>query len=148
MKQISQRGLELIKEYEGFSASIYLCPAGKKTIGYGHVLLENDDFNELTFLTKEQAEKLLLQDVGVLYTNINKLIGCDLNQNQSDAILSFVYNVGIYAFEKSTLLRLINNGYVEAAAGQLTRWVYANGLKLPGLVSRRAREAALFSTKI
>lgn len=140
---ISPRGLALIREFEGFSAEPYLCSGGKMTIGYGHVLTA-DESAMLEKITKEHAEALLIQDVAIAEHAVRRLVKTTLAQNQFDALVSFVYNVGAGAFEKSTLLRLVNARDFNAAANQLTRWVYASGKKLNGLMRRRMAEKAMF----
>jgi lysozyme len=142
MRNVSEQGLALIRQFEGFSAKPYLCPAGKPTIGYGH-LIKNGDFPGE--ISKIEAEKLLKQDVMVAESAIFQLVKVELTQNQLDALVSFIYNIGTKAFEKSTLLRKINEKKPEEAAGQFSRWVYGNGRKLPGLIARRAAESKLFS---
>lgn len=148
MYRISQRGLDLIKKYEGFSSTPYYCPAGKKTIGYGHVIKEGEKSLCKVELDQEQAEMLLLQDVAIILNRINVLNIFGLNQNQVDALASFIYNIGLYAFEKSTLFKLLQSDDLSGCGKQFQRWTYANGRKLPGLEARRVSEAALFNEKI
>ena len=141
--RISEQGIALIKESEGFSATCYRCPAGKWTIGYGHVVRPDDAIKNK--LSAAQAEILLQQDVAETEQAVNRLVTIELNQNQFDALVVFAYNIGIGAFGHSTLLRLLNNGNMTAVSGEFLRWVYAGGKKLDGLVRRRQAEAALFS---
>ena len=138
--QTSEQGIALIKQCEGFSAKPYLCPAGKNTIGYGHVIRPGEYFN---IISEPDAEKLLMNDVKEPEQAINRLVTAEINQNQFDALVSFIYNVGAAAFENSTMLRLINAENPIASA-QFDRWVYANGMPLNGLIARRAAEKALF----
>lgn len=137
----SEQGLALIRKYEGFSSTPYRCPAGKLTIGYGHVILAGENFQPLS---EAKAEELLARDVASTEQAVSRLAAVPLRQNQFDALVSFAYNVGTEAFEKSTLLRYLNAGN-PAAADEFNRWVYAKGQKLPGLVARRAAETGLFS---
>lgn len=141
--QTSPSGLALIKRFEGFSALPYRCPAGKMTIGYGHVIRPTDVF-EQGCVTEETAETLLKQDIAYVERIITRAVLTPINPNQFDALVSLAYNIGIEAFVNSTLLRLLNEGNPEAAAAQFARWTYAGGRKLDGLVQRRAAEAALF----
>jgi lysozyme len=143
MMRVSLAGLEIIKRFEGFSAEPYYCPGGKLTIGYGHVL-NDEESSTIERITKEHAEALLRQDAKIAEDAINQFSTFNLTQNQFDALVSFVYNVGVYAFEKSTLLRMLNKGEYALAAKQFDRWVYADGKKLGGLVLRRAAERELF----
>ena len=143
--QTSQTGIDLIKKYEGFSARIYLCPAGKPTIGYGHLILAGEKFPPYG-ISESDAENLLKQDVGVAENAINNLVAADISQNQFDALASFTYNLGAKSLEKSTLLRLINENNMQAAANEFPKWVFAGDKKLAGLERRRAAEMELFST--
>ncbi|MDX1974492.1 MAG: lysozyme [Rickettsiales bacterium] len=138
----SVRGLALIKQFEGFSPTAYLCPAGKATIGYGHVIQDGEYFAKP--LSEQEAEKLLAQDISKAERNINRLVTSALNQNQFDALASFIYNVGAKAFEKSTLLKKIQEDEPEAAAQEFSRWVFSQGKSLKGLKNRRDAEQRLF----
>lgn len=142
MRNISQKSLdELIKPFETFSSVPYLCPAKKLTIGWGHRMLSGE---MLKIITKEKGQELLLNDVSVAAQCITKSVFCPLNDNQFDALVSLVFNIGINAFRSSTLLKLLNTENYERAANEFDRWVYADGKILAGLVNRRAREKALF----
>ena len=140
----SEQGLALIRQCEGFSALPYICPAGKETIGYGHCLHFGEKYPP-EGISRNIAENMLIQDVAAAEQAVNTLVTAPLNQNQFDALAAFVYNIGGKAFEKSTLLRILNAGDTERAAGEFNRWVYAGGRKIEGLVRRRALEAALFN---
>lgn len=140
---ISDIGLALLKECEGFSAQAYVCPAGKLTIGYGHVICAGEHFPH-EGISKEAGEILLKKDVTVSEQAVLRLAGEGLLQGQFDALVCLVYNIGTYAFEKSTLLRLLRLGDMEGVVSQFGRWVYAGGYRMPGLVYRRAKERALF----
>ena len=140
--KISNAGLKLIKQYEGFCPTPYFCPAGKLTIGYGHVILSGENFPDE--ITEENAQILLKQDVSTTEYAINSLVIIVLSQNQFDALVSFVYNVGSKAFEKSTLLRFLNENKLELAAKQFSRWIFANGMVQKGLINRRMAEKLMF----
>ena len=142
MEEISERALDLIKGFEGYSSEKYYCPAGKLTIGYGHAIAPQEDFPD--FISQEEAENILKQDVNELLGALRQLLPQPLPAHQRDALLSLAYNIGLYAFEKSTLLRLLRAGDVEGAARQFDRWVYIKGVKSKGLANRRAREKAIF----
>ena len=136
----SRKGIEFIKAHEGLRLDAYLCPAGVPTIGYGHTY--NVKMGDR--ITEEQAEMLLIGDLIVAETEVNRY-GFDLTQNQFDALVSFVYNVGAGNFRSSTLLkRLKDNPNDPDIANQFKRWVYGNGKVLPGLVRRRNEEAKLY----
>lgn len=137
----SPRGLEFIKAEEGCVLHVYQDPAGYSTIGVGH-LLKGEKFGEIT---AEEALQLLAHDMEVAENAINQLVTVPLSQNQFDALASFIFNVGTGAFQKSTLLRLLNQGQYEAVPGQLAQWRKAGGRVLPGLVQRRQREGELWA---
>ena len=137
---ISQKGIDLIKRWEGFRSNAYLCPGNVWTIGYGHT----KNVYQGMCISKEQAEQLLKEDLKHFEASVSQLVTVKLNQAQFDALVSFTFNVGVYAFKKSTLLRLINQENFLEGANQFERWVYANRKKLPGLVKRREEEKKLF----
>lgn len=114
------------------------------TLGWGHTrgVCEGDT------CTVEQAQAWFLEDMAWAQTAVLGAVTVPLNQNQFDALVSFTENEGATAFEESTLLRLLNAGNFSAAAAQFSRWVYQRGQILPGLVTRRNQEAALFNTPI
>jgi lysozyme len=128
---VSARGINLIKRYEGLRLKSYKCPAGYKTIGYGH------QTRTLSRITLEQAEALLADDLEPVEQHINAM-GIELTQNQFDAVCSFAFNVGIYKFSKSTFASTLD-------PEELKKWVYANNRKLPGLIKRRNEEYNLYN---
>jgi lysozyme len=141
----SSRGLDLIKQFEGFEPKAYVCPAGVLTIGYGstgkHVARGQT-------ITRDEATALLAKDVVRFEKAVNKL-GVKLTQNQFDALVAFVYNVGEGNFATSTLARRLKAGDMAGAAAQFAVWNKARvkGVLtvLNGLTRRRAAEAALFA---
>ncbi len=143
----SEKGIAIIKKYEGLRLSAYKCPAGKLTIGYGHT---GNDVKPGMSINKEMAELLLKQDLRLFEKAINDLIKVPLTQNQFDALVSLTYNIGIGNFVSSTLRKLLNENKILEAGEQFMRWTKVRqpgGLKeLPGLVKRRAEEKALFLT--
>lgn len=141
--RISQRGLDLIKEFEGLRLSAYICPAGVPTIGYGTTA----GVKIGQTITKERAEEMLRADVAAFERHVLRLVKVPLTQGQFDALVAFVYNVGAGAFEKSTMLRQLNAGLYADAARQFDRWNKAGGEVLAGLTRRRAAERALFESK-
>ena len=137
---MTQQGLDLIKKYEGLRLEAYKCPAGVWTIGYGHT----KGVVKGTKISKEEAEKLLQQDVSVfelqVINTVGKLAACKI-----DALVSFAYNVGIAAFRNSTLCRKVKASSDDPAIrNEFMKWVYAGSKKLPGLVKRRAEEAEMY----
>lgn len=140
--KISSKGLELIKKYEGFSPKKYLCPAGKPTIGYGHVIQSGETY---TTLTEKEALELLDQDADVAENTVNNLVKVPLNQNQFDALVSLVYNWGSGRFLRSQLLQNINNrNYTGVTLGFL-KINKIKGVISRGLTNRRIAEANLFN---
>ncbi|WP_104097390.1 lysozyme [Stutzerimonas kunmingensis] len=140
---ISQKGLDLIKSFEGLRLSAYKCPADVWTIGYGATA----GVKAGQTITKERAEELLREDVKRFEGYVERLVKVPLTQGQHDALTSFVYNLGAGNLSNSTLLRLLNAGDYAGAAAQFDRWNKAGGKVLAGLVRRRAAERALFESK-
>jgi len=138
----SNSGIELIKRSEGFRPTVYKDIAGLRTIGYGHLMLPTDKMERLT---QEEGIVLLQKDLGNAEGCVNRLVIVEINQNQFDALVSFVFNLGCGAFSKSTLLRKINEGKNVDAAKEFLKWVYAGGKKSAGLLNRRIEESKLFS---
>jgi len=145
-RRINQAGLELVKEREGFFERQYICPAGKTTIGYGHVIQPGERFTEP--ISRQLGEELLRGDLAVAEAAVARLVTAALNENQFSALVSFTFNVGQGNLEESTLRRKLNAGDYAGAAEQFGRWVNANGKPLPGLVTRRRLEAELFERPV
>lgn len=139
--RVSQDGIRFIKQHEGFSATPYSDVAGYSTIGYGHCIKPGEKFERIS---EPQAEALLAEDLAAAEHCILRLVKAALSQNQFDALVSLIFNIGERAFQNSTLLRMINNGDFQGASAQFERWVYAGGKKQPGLISRRKAENILF----
>jgi lysozyme len=141
---LSKKGAEFIASFEGFRADAYWDAYGKVwTIGYGtaHGVKKGDH------VTKSEALGLLQKDAASAVKAINDLVKVPLTQNQLDALVSFVYNLGAGALGESTLLKKLNKRDYKGAASEFPKWVYAGGVQLPGLVRRRKAEAALFLKK-
>ena len=138
---IGKAGLELIKKWEGVKLTAYLpTPNDVWTIGYGHTKTARPGMT----ITLQEAEKLLVQDLSWVEEALAKHVKVPLNQNQYDALSSFVYNLGETNFASSTLLRKLNEGDYTGAADQLPRWNKQKGKVLRGLTNRRLEEKALF----
>lgn len=144
--QLSHNGIDLIKDREGFSKVAYKDTGGVWTIGYGTTKVNGVPVQEGMTCTIEQGCLWLEEDARWAQTAVNKAVKVPLNQNQFDALVSFVYNVGEDAFYKSTLLRKLNSGDYHGAAKEFERWVLDNGKVIPGLVSRRHQEEELFES--
>lgn len=138
--KISNDGLDIIKHFEGLKLESYICPAGKLTIGWGHT---GEEVRANMRITIEEATALLLQDVAVAEKSINSL-NVSLRQCEFDALCSFIFNIGVGAFEKSAMCKFIRAGDIPAAADQFKRWVFSKGKKLAGLEKRRNLEYRLF----
>lgn len=138
--ETSQNGIDLIKRFEGLQTEAYRCPAGILTIGYGHThgVKMGDK------CSPSQAEAWLRQDCLVAEMTIRMHVKKTLNQNQFDALVSFIFNLGAGDFIGSTLLIKLNDGDYAGAASEFGRWVNVCGRKFSGLVKRRAAEKALF----
>lgn len=142
--QLSNAGLDLIKQREGFRSTTYLDAAGQRTIGYGHKLLAGESFPN--GITEAEAERLLAADVTSASRAIEHLVHVPLTQGQFDALVDFCFNLGRGRFAASTLLRELNAGNYEAARHQLLLWVHAAGKVLPALQIRRQSEFDLWGS--
>ena len=140
--KLSDKGLGFIKLKEGFRSKPYREGANEWTIGYGHYIQPGEVY---TSLTREEAHLLMLQDITPMEEAINRLVIVPLTQNQFDALVSFMYNVGISQFKTSTLLKKLNLGDYEGAAQELPRWDKVQGKQNAGLHSRRLAEMHLFT---
>jgi lysozyme len=140
----SPRGIALIESFEDFSATPYLCPAGKLTIGVGHVILKSEPNLRTATLTPLQARVLLRADLGTVEVFLNGALPAGFSQFRFDALVSLVFNIGTGAFDRSTLLKQIKAGDLTAAEAEFTKWVFSNGQRLHGLEIRRTCEAMMF----
>ncbi|MEM8772901.1 MAG: lysozyme [Pseudomonadota bacterium] len=143
----SQRGIDLIRQFEGLELEAYQDIAGIWTIGYGHT---GPDVKPGMRISEREAEALLRRDLKPREDAVDDLTSVNLNQNEFDALVSFVYNVGIGAYRGSTARRRLNRGDRIGAADALTWWNKATvgGVlrEVAGLTRRRAAERALFLT--
>ena len=145
--KVSSKGLELIKEFEGFSSVAYLCSAKKATIGYGNTFWEDGTPVKIgDQISKERAETLLKHVVDNFSVAGEVDIKIEVTQNQFDALVSLAYNIGLGAFKNSTLLRQLNRGNFVGASQEFLRWDKSNGKPLLGLTRRREREKLLFDS--
>lgn len=144
IKKTGQAGKSLIKEFEGFRSTAYVCPAGVVTVGYGTTQVLGKPVQLGTQITTDEAERFLEEDLKKFETAINKNVVVELTQNQFDALVAFVYNVGVGNFIKSTLLKKLNAGKISEAADEFLKWNKANKKVLAGLTRRRTAERELF----
>ena len=136
----SQNGIELIKKFEGCKLSAYRDAVGVPTIGYG----TTQGVTMGMTITKEKAEEFLKRDVKSIESALNKL-GKNFKQNQFDALVSWIYNLGLGSFGKSTMKKkIVENASDIDITDQLIRWVNAGGKPLLGLKKRRVAEANMF----
>ena len=133
-------GVALIQKFEGCELEAYKCPADVWTIGYGHT----KGVVEGMKITKEEAEQMLVAELHEYENYINKYVNVALSQNQFDALVSWVYNLGPANLTASTMLKVLNNGEYEEVPAQMKRWNKAGGKVLDGLVRRREAEALLY----
>lgn len=147
----SEKGLTLIKKYEGFFSKPYLCPANVPTIGYGVIKYPNGKRVTLKDnpITEKQANDYLSELLKKTYeVEVNRLVKKTLTQNQFDALVSFTYNLGGTNLGSSTLLKKINiNPNDPTISAEFLRWNKAGGKVLNGLTRRREEEAKLYNTK-
>ncbi|KVT42143.1 lysozyme [Burkholderia ubonensis] len=136
------QGIELIKHFEGLRLARYLDAVGKPTIGYGHLIRPHERFTRP--LTPAEADALLRQDLRSAELSLRKLLRVPVTQQQFDALMSFVFNLGSGRLRSSTLLRYLNAGAPARAADQFLVWNKAGGRPLAGLTRRRRAERALF----
>jgi len=138
---------ELCRQFEGYRSKPYLCPAGIPTIGYGSTYYADGRKVQLTDtpMSEPEARALLMAELSHTYApGVLRLCpGLATNERRFNAIVDFVYNLGIGRLQTSTLRRKINAGDWESAKEQLMLWTRGGGKVLPGLVKRRTAECAL-----
>tara|TARA_R100000664_G_scaffold22707_2_gene32204 strand:+ start:187 stop:639 length:453 start_codon:yes stop_codon:yes gene_type:complete len=141
--KISEEGISLIKSYEGCELKAYQDSVGVWTIGYGHI----KDVKEGDQINQDEAEHLLKEEMPEYEGYINDMVKVPLQQNQFDALCSWVFNLGPKNLSESTLLRVLNDQKYNEVPEQIKRWNKAGGVILGGLVKRREAEANLFEGK-
>ncbi len=141
----SEAGLKLIKQFEGLRLKAYRCPAGIWTIGYGHTSAAGaPEVRDGMRISREEAETILKRDLGQFENAVSSMVKVPMTENQFDTLVSFAFNCGIAALRRSTLLKRVNAGAIDAIPAELMKWTRAEGKELPGLVRRRRAEAALW----
>lgn len=141
--KIGENGIALLKRHEGLKLQAYKCSAGVLSIGYGHT----KDVTKGLKITAAQAEEFLKQDMTWAEKAVNNE-NLQLNQNQFDALVSFVFNVGATAFKNSTLLKMIKvNPNSANIPSEFAKWKLAGGKIVPGLSARRKLETELYFKK-
>jgi len=164
--KLSPEGAALMHRYEGYRTRPYLCPAHIWTIGYGHVLYQDQiqlpmvrkegytGFIRMNYplrpehnrvWSKEEIERLFAVDVAAFERGVLRLVpGCAGHQGRFDALVSFAYNAGLGNLQRSQIRMKANRDDIEGAADAFMQWTKAGGKELPGLVKRRRDERALF----
>ena len=137
---IGTKGLDLIRFFEGLELNAYQCAAGVWTIGYGHT----KDVQQGMTISEARANEMLAEELNEYESYINGLVTVELNQDQFDAMVSWVYNLGVGNLKASTLLKVLNAGDYDGIPAQMMRWNKAGGKVLEGLTKRRQAEADLF----
>lgn len=142
---IDQRGIDIIKSFEGLYLKRYICPAGVPTIGYGSTHWWDGGPIPLGAVLEDEDEAVRLMSNELLPTeSFIRRIATKGSEAQIAALVSFAYNIGITALKGSTLLRKHNRGDYEGASQEFTKWNKAGGRVLAGLVRRRAAEKELY----
>ena len=138
---LTYKGLEFIKAKEGFRSHPYQDSVGVWTIGYGTTKGIHAGTGAVT---EAQGEALMWGDINSFHNELVNLVKVPLKQNEYDALMSFIYNLGADNLAKSTLLKKLNAGDYEGAANEFPKWVFAGGKVLDGLVTRRTQEQQTF----
>lgn len=143
----SQKCIDLIKKFEGFSAAPYRCSAGIATIGYGSTRYANGQAVALgdPNITEAQAIEIMQAALAQYEAAVTRYVTVHINQNQFDALVDFAYNCGAQNLRTSTLLKKINAGDFKNAQAEFQKWNRGNGRVLAGLTKRREAERVLFN---
>lgn len=143
--QLSREGIELIKTYEGLRLKAYKCPAKVWTIGYGHTSAAGSpEVKPGMTITADEAETMLIRDLKYYETAVRLAVKRVLPPSQFSALVSFCYNVGPGNFNKSSVLKAVNAKRDDLVPSKLALWNKGDDRVLPGLIKRRAAEAALY----
>lgn len=142
---VSNKGVDLICEFEGKRLVAYDDGVGVWTIGFGTIKYPSGNrVKKGDTCTLEQAKEYMRHDLIEFEHAVNSSVKAPLNQNQFDALVSLAYNIGSSAFKSSTLVKKLNAGDYQGAADQFNVWINAGGKRMQGLVNRRDREKLLF----
>lgn len=143
--QTSEKGIALIKQFEGCKLTAYQDSVGVWTIGYGWTQpVDGKPIRAGMTINQETAERLLKTGLVSYESDVSRLVKVGLTQGQFDALVSFTYNLGARSLSTSTLLRKLNAGDYAGAADEFLRWNKAGGKVLNGLTRRREAESDLF----
>ena len=138
---INKKGMDLIKEFEGFRTHAYQDSAGVWTIGYGHT----KGVQPTDIISAAQGDKMLADELSEYENYVKTLVTVPLHQHQFDALVSWTYNLGPTNLKNSGMLKVLNQGRYDLVPNEMRRWNKANGIVLDGLVKRREAEAQLFA---
>jgi lysozyme len=145
--KISAQGYELIQQFEGLRTRSYRDSIGVWTIGYGHTTAAGPpSVTSGMQITEAEAQDILRRDVAMFEKGVARLVTVPLTNDQFSALVSFAYNVGLGNFERSSVLKSANAKDFDSVPRRLSLWTKAGGRILPGLIRRRAAEAALFAS--
>jgi lysozyme len=147
--QTSDRGIRLIKHYEGVRNRPYRCPAGLWTVGVGHLIGDGKSLPELwnRNFTSEEIDGILKRDLRRFELGVHKMLpNMPLRQGEFDALVSFSFNLGLGCFQRSTIRQALLRGDKETAMEALLKYCRAGGKILKGLQLRRQDEKALFES--
>jgi lysozyme len=146
---LTQQGLALIRRFEGFRACAYRDAAGIWTIGFGHTSAAGAPHVRPGMkISRKEGLQILARDVASFALGVERLLDVELRDSQFSALVSFAYNVGLGNFRKSSVLGAVNARDFAAVPRRLSLWVKCRGCVLPGLVNRRAAEAAMFLSEV
>lgn len=146
MRNSSKECLNFIAKHEGFRKNIYMCPGGYETIGYGHLITKQNRDSFLNGVTEKEAIIILEKDIKKAEYDVLKFINVPLSDNQFDALVSFTFNLGGGALQRSGLRRKVNREEHDLVPNEFNKWVFSGGVKLLGLVKRRAEEAKMYQS--
>lgn len=138
--KLNNEGVKLIMDFEGCALKSYQDIGGVWTIGYGHIVGVKPDM----ILTLDEARQLLNQDLHMVVHSVEMMVSTPINDNQFSSLVSFAYNLGVFALKGSALLVKINQNDLLGAANEFLKWDHVKGKKVPGLTRRREAERSLF----
>jgi lysozyme len=157
--RMSEKGRQLLSQWEGVRARVYNDSVGLPTIGVGHLLtaqerasgaiaIAGQPVRYANGLTPVQVQQLLEQDLARFENAVSNCVTCELDQNQFDALVSLSFNIGPEAFRNSSLVKALNQGNYTDVPDEFRRWTNAGGVESRGLVNRRENEIKLWFGEI
>lgn len=148
-RKVNHKTIQMIQEFEGFKTNAYKDVVGVWTIGYGNTYYQDGTkVKRGDKITKEEAEELLTHVVQKFADEVSEVVTAKLNDCQFGAVVSLVYNIGVNAFKRSTILKKINADPNDSSIHkEFKRWVKAGGMTVNGLAIRRQKESAYYFSK-